>query len=191
MVKTLYCVLTIFILAIVFTYHSNSSASSKEFSLLEACRFAKEKAREEWSKDAEIYYVLSVDDREKESKSKGEHGKRRYWNVILAKPGTDDQMLYTIHNQKIVEKLALTEPVNNENIVDLNKIHFDSDKIVDKAKKEYNLLPGKGWAEGYHFVLRKLNSDPTVEVVGRDKKGRFIKIIFNARTGKFVTKITS
>lgn len=93
--------------------------------------------------------------------------------------------------KKIVEKLALTEPVNNENIVDLNKIHFDSDKIVDKAKKEYNLLPGKGWAEGYHFVLRKLNSDPTVEVVGRDKKGRFIKIIFNARTGKFVTKITS
>ncbi|BAD75296.1 hypothetical protein GK1011 [Geobacillus kaustophilus HTA426] len=54
----IYCVLTIFILAIVFTYHSNSSASSKEFSLLEACRFAKEKAREEWSKDAEIYYVL-------------------------------------------------------------------------------------------------------------------------------------
>ncbi|MFJ8460549.1 hypothetical protein ACIQ57_15620 [Lysinibacillus xylanilyticus] len=116
-----------------------------------------------WNEDAQLLQAINID-LDKPGKSIGSNGKRKHWNISFGVPDTNKYFLVTIHDGKI-------------------------DMVNDLTGEGTSPYPGKDWAKGFNFMLRKdterninlllvigWNSDQTnMEAAG-----------FNASTGEYI-----
>ena len=130
---------------------------------------------------------------DKPGKSIGSNGKRKHWNISFGVPDTNKYFLVTIHDGKIDMVNDLTgegtSPYPKKEFVLMKDIKYDSPELLKKALKVGSIYPGKDWAKGFNFMLRKdterninlllvigWNSDQTnMEAAG-----------FNASTGEYI-----
>lgn len=154
--------------------------------LTEAYKIASIEAKQ-WSSQAEPYFISSVDDPIKSEGIKGENGRRNYWNFDFVVRDTNKHLIISVQDKTIVSKTEAESNVNNDHIIDIREIRISSADAVDIAKENYGLLPGIGWAEGYHFVLENSGSAPVLSVVGRNEKGLMSRVFFNAKTGEVIS----
>ena len=164
----------------------NSSISSdiKAISLEEAYTVTLEEAQN-WNGQARLFSINSIG-KTKNENIEGLDGKRRFWNVVYAVPNIRKQIIYTVHDGKIIEKIE-TPDINAENsFIDFDKVKINSKDALVNTKKELNLQPGKGWAKGYHFAIRNHGNKIILSVVGEDENGYFSKVYFNATTGELI-----
>lgn len=68
----------------------------------------------------------------------------------------------------------------------MDDLALTSENAVFSAITDYNLLPGKDWAKGYHFVLRSFDNNIDFQVVGLGIDNKIIRIAFDGSTGNFV-----
>jgi hypothetical protein len=121
--------------------------------------------------------------------SRGETGKRYKWFLNFIVPGTDDYLLLGISKGKITVFEQLKQ-LGQEQTIAYSDIKFDSSDLVRIAKDKYGLNPGKDWATGYHFTLRKIENTPTISVLGTDKDKLFTRITFDAKNSKITGVFT-
>jgi len=112
----------------------------------------------EWNEHAELLDAISID-LDKPGKSIGSNGKRKYWNISFGLPDTSKFYLVTIHEGKIDQANDLTgegtSPYPQKEFIQLEDIKYDSPELLKKALKMGNIYPGKDWAKGYNFMLKK------------------------------------
>ena len=176
-------------LLIVLTWISNDIREVKassiglekgELSLKQAINLGINRAKK-WNDKASLINVNSVD--ETMGGSRGETGKRYKWFLNFIVPGTDDYLLLGISKGKITVFEQLKQ-LGQEQTIAYSDIKFDSSDLVRIAKDKYGLNPGKDWATGYHFTLRKIENTPTISVLGTDKDKLFTRITFDAKNSK-------
>lgn len=166
---------------------ANSINDGKEISVKEAYNIALKRAKE-WDKNAELYFLTSVDDSSNES-SKGIHGKRRYWNINFVVPSQEKQVLISISDKKITNFIEGTDKIPESSTIYSNELVLDSPEILQKSKKLFELKPGQFWAEGYHFALDKFEGQVYLTVVGLNKDNYFTKIIWDPKNGDVLEAI--
>lgn len=145
-----------------------------------------------WNEDAQLLQAINID-LDKPGKSIGSNGKRKHWNISFGVPDTNKYFLVTIHDGKIDMVNDLTgegtSPYPKKEFVLMKDIKYDSPELLKKALKVGSIYPGKDWAKGFNFMLRKdterninlllvigWNSDQTnMEAAG-----------FNASTGEYI-----
>ncbi|MGE7945033.1 hypothetical protein ACQKNB_23570 [Lysinibacillus xylanilyticus] len=145
-----------------------------------------------WNEDAQLLQAINID-LDKPGKSIGTNGKRKHWNISFGVPDTNKYFLVTIHDGKIDMVNDLTgegtSPYPKKEFVLMKDIKYDSPELLKKALKVGGIYPGKDWAKGFNFMLRKdterninlllvigWNSDQTnMEAAG-----------FNASTGEYI-----
>ncbi len=145
-----------------------------------------------WNEDAQLLQAINID-LDKPGKSIGSNGKRKHWNISFGVPDTNKYFLVTIHDGKIDMVNDLTgegtSPYPKKEFVLMKDIKYDSPELLKKALKVGGIYPGKDWAKGFNFMLRKdterninlllvigWNSDQTnMEAAG-----------FNASTGEYI-----
>ncbi|MCG3089297.1 hypothetical protein [Sporosarcina cyprini] len=135
--------------------------------------------------------AINIDLDDKTEKSIGSNGKRRYWDIWFAVPETNKFFVVTIYKGKIerVEDLTVegTTPYPQKEFVLLEDIKYDSPDLLEKALKLGVLYPGKNWAKGYNFMLRK---DPETGItlmliIGWNKElDQMVAVYFNAKNGE-------
>lgn len=77
-------------LLVVITYSNDKNPN--EISLKEAYSIGVSEVREKWDSNAKLFQLTSIDDSLNDSK--GENGKRRYWNFIFAVHNTKNVNSY-------------------------------------------------------------------------------------------------
>lgn len=116
----------------------------------------------EWNEHAELLDAISID-LDKPGKSIGSNGKRKYWNISFGVPDTNKFYLVMIHEGKIDQVNDLTgegtSPYPQKEFIRLEEIKYDSPELLKKALKMGNIYPGKDWAKGYNFMLKKTRSE--------------------------------
>lgn len=145
----------------------------------------------EWNENAQLLQAINIDLEDKNEKSIGSNGKRKYWNISFGVPDTNKFFLVTIHEGEIAEEEDLTRegttPYNKKEFIRLEDIKFDSPQLLEKALKLGDIHPGKDWAKGYNFLIKK---DPETEtplmlVIGWNQdKEKMIAVYFNVSTGE-------
>ncbi|ERI95436.1 hypothetical protein HMPREF1982_00179 [Clostridiales bacterium oral taxon 876 str. F0540] len=159
-------------------------ASEKPLTLISAYKTAYHKAIK-LDKNAKLITMTSGDNPEESTHDIGEDGKRRFWTLEFALPSKNEGVIITIRDAKIeLVKEYRKDNINIKELLDNKEINFDSSDVLKKSKKTYNLLPGKGWAIGYHFILQKVNNMPTLSVLGVDLSGYKTNIQYNSLSGE-------
>lgn len=153
--------------------------------LMEAYRIANAEALK-WNESAKTYFITSVDDTLESEKVKGEDGKRCYWNFDFVIEGTDKHLIITLHDKNVVNIIEAQSVVKPEYSINMDKLRISSSEAVAAAKALYGLLPGKTWAQGYHFVMENDGVMQLLSVVGLDQNGSMTRIVFNAETGQVI-----
>lgn len=154
----------------------------KELTIIEAIDIGHQEAIR-WDSNAMLSYVTSVDDTE-EGGLKGESGKRREWNLVFAKPNSNQHYLLQILDGVVKKSKNVTGPNKNNELINPSEILLDSPQLLTIAKNHYNLSPGIQWAKGYHYVLRKHESKIILQVVGLDEKNNMAKIFIDMNSGE-------
>ncbi|MFD0768816.1 hypothetical protein ACFQZ1_07810 [Bacillus sp. CGMCC 1.60114] len=160
-----------------------------ELTILEAIKLAYPSALE-WNKNAQLLQGVNID-RDKPGKSIGSNGKRKYWNIDFGVPDTNKIFLVTIYEGKIVEAKDVTgkgdSPYPKEGFIRLEDINYDSPQLLKKALELGDIHPGKDWAKGYNFMIRK---DPETKITlilvigwNADNK-KMVAVYFNTTNGK-------
>ncbi|WP_157273037.1 hypothetical protein [Paenibacillus daejeonensis] len=153
-----------------------------EISLLDAYKIGLSKANH-WDPKAKLYLISSVDS--DFGPEQGIDGKRRYWNMIFAVPGSPKSIIYTLHDREIINTIPTTDMTSINEVIDsIDAIKFDSSALIQKVQSD--LMPAKGWATGYHFILSRGIDFDLIEVVGADKEGLLKKLYFNGQTGESI-----
>lgn len=71
----------------------------------------------------------------------------------------------------------------------MKDIKYDSPRLLKKALKKVNIYPGKDWAKGYNFMLRK-DTERNINiilVIGWNSDQTKMKAAgFNASTGEYI-----
>lgn len=145
-----------------------------------------------WNKNAQILQAINID-LDKPGKSIGSNGKRKYWNISFGVPDTNKYFLVTIHEGKIVRTIDLTSegdsPYPKKEFIQMKDIKYDSPKLLKKALKMGSIYPGKDWAKGYNFMLRK-DTERNINlilVIGWNSDQTKMKAAgFNASTGEYI-----
>lgn len=161
-----------------------------ELSILEAIKLAFPSALE-WNKDAQLLQAINIDLEDKSEKSVGSNGKRKYWNISFGVPDTSKYFLVTIHKGKIDNVSDLTgedaTPFSKREFMTLEDIKHDSPQLLKKALELGKINPGKDWAKGYNFMLRKdpESNIPLMLVIGWNKDLKnMAAVYFNVTTGE-------
>ena len=139
-----------------------------------------------WDKAALPYFITSVDDSIDGGFTKGEDGKRHCWNFDFVVENTNKHLIITLHDKVIVNQIEAESSVNNDCIIDIEKLNISTDEAVLIAKETYGLFPGADWAQGYHFVLKKEGVTLVLAVVGLNESGKMSRVFFNAETGTVI-----
>lgn len=174
-------IISIFTISVV-----NSNPPTKNLSLKSAYELALEKATD-WNMDAQLYSLTSVDN--DDNIIEGLNGRRRYWNFQFGVTNSNNHLIITIHDGKIKNFVPTKGPNLKDELINLDDIKFDSIDILNKAKVQFNLLPGKQWAQGYHFTLNKIDNQVIMEVIGLDDNGYFTRISYDSFTGTLISAI--
>lgn len=93
---------------------------------------------------------------------------------------------YNVVNGEIVNKVESQGPNYPETLIKLEEINIDSPEALKKAKKDFELYPGKHWAKGYHFTLGKENNILHITVVGENSNEERKYVTYNVKTGDLI-----
>lgn len=156
---------------------------SDAIDLREAYKIAAVEARK-WDEATKPYFITSVDDPLKSPFVKGADGTRCYWNFDFVVEDTNRHFIVTIHNNTVVNRREAESTVKSDYIIRITDFRISTADAVTIARKNYGLLPGKDWAQGYHFVLENDGSALILSVIGLDKNGSVARVRFNAKTGE-------
>lgn len=164
----------------------------QELSIKQAIELAYPSALK-WNKYAQLLDAVNIDLEDKNEKSIGSYGKRRYWNIAFGEPDTNKFFLVTIHEGKIDQAKDLTgkgsSPYPKKEFIQMKDIKYDSPELLKKALKMGSIYPGKDWAKGYNFMLKK-DTETNITlmlVIGWDKDQTKMKAAgFNASTGEYI-----
>ncbi|MBW9159494.1 hypothetical protein [Clostridium tagluense] len=75
-----------------------------------------------WDSKAELMSLISIDNPDLSIKEDGHDGNRRYWNFIFIVPGTEKQLILTIHDKKIVNNHPGKGPIINDGYIKMKKL---------------------------------------------------------------------
>jgi hypothetical protein len=163
----------------------------QELSIKQAIELAYPSALE-WNKNAQLLQAVNID-KDKLGKSIGSNGKRKYWNIDFVVADTNKIFLVTIYEGKIVGAKDVTgegeSPYPKEGCIRLEDINYDSPQLLKKALELGDIHPGKDWAKGFNFMIRK---DPETQntlilVIGWNSDQTKMKAAgFNASTGEYI-----
>lgn len=155
-------------------------AKSKYLTFKEAYAIASREAKS-WNIDALLLYSTSVDKLNETDELL--NGKRKNWNFEFAIPESKSHYVVEIEAGNITFQQQLSGQVLKkvDLIVDSDILH-DSTYFLISAQDNYNLLPGKSWANGYHFVVFKIDNKTTMTVYGTNDRGEIKKITFDMQT---------
>jgi hypothetical protein len=173
------------------TEYTLEMVKHQELSIKQAIKLAYPSALK-WNKNAQLLQAINID-LDKRGKSIGSNGKRKYWNIDFGVPDTNKFFLVTIHNGKIDQTNDLTgkgdSPHPKNEFIQLKDIKYDSPELLKKALEMGNIYPGKDWAKGYNFMLRKDTERNIILilVIGWNSDQTKMKATgFNASTGQYV-----
>ncbi|PGB76151.1 hypothetical protein COM03_22430 [Bacillus wiedmannii] len=145
-----------------------------------------------WNKKAQLLQVINID-KDKPEKSIGSNGKRKYWNIDFGVPNTNKIFLITIYEGIIVEAQDVTRdgvsPYSREELIRLEDVNYDSPQLLKKALKIGDIHPGKDWAKGYNFMLKKDTemNIPLMLVIGWNREQTKMKVAgFHVTTGEYI-----
>ncbi|WP_299095671.1 hypothetical protein [uncultured Metabacillus sp.] len=146
----------------------------------------------EWNKNAQLLDAVNID-LDKPGKSIGSNGKRKFWNIAFGVPDTNNFFLVTIHNGKIDKINDLTNkgdsPYPKKEFIQMKDIKYDSPDLLKKALKMGSIYPGKDWAKGFNFMLRK-DTERNINlilVIGWNSDQTKMKAVgFNVKTGEYI-----
>ena len=163
----------------------------QELSIKQAIELAYPSALE-WNKNAQLLQAINID-KDKPGKSIGSSGKRKYWNIDFGVPDTNKIFLITIYEGKIVQAKDVTgkgdSPYPKEEFIKLEDINYDSPQLLKKALELGDIHPGKDWAKGYNFMLKKdIEKNITLMlVIGWNSDQTKMKVAgFNVTTGEYI-----
>ncbi|WP_237096867.1 hypothetical protein [Paenibacillus dendritiformis] len=170
----------LFIAAVSTTVYLQESSPlfsrSEEVTLQEALALGMEKALE-WDGSAVPFYLTSVDD--EFGTLSGEQGRRERWNLQVGTP--DNKRAVIAIRKGVVEGIYPgVGPFVDTHVIKREEVVFDSPELLTRSRAEHDLLPGKDWANGYHFVLQVLDGKATITVIGLDKASHQQKIVFES-----------
>ncbi|SUA98633.1 hypothetical protein [Paenibacillus thiaminolyticus] len=170
----------LFIAAVITTVYlqasSPTSSSSEEITLQEALELGMATAWE-WDSSAVPFYLTSVDD--ESGPSSGHQGKRERWNLQVGTPD-NKRAVIAIRKGAIEGLYPGVGPFVETHVINREEVVFDSPELLSRSKTEHDLLPGKDWANGYHFVLQVLDGKSTITVIGLDQALHQQKIVFES-----------
>lgn len=182
-------VFLLILIPILLFMFSLSSQTKAELSILEAIKLAYPSALE-WDGNAQLLNAVNIDLEDKDEKSIGSNGKRKYWNIAFGVPDTNKYFLVTIYKGEIEDTNNLTNqldsPYPKKEFITLDDINYDSPQLLKKALKLDAINPGKDWAKGYNFMITK---DPVTNVtlmlvIGWNKElENMVAVYFDATNG--------
>ncbi|WP_025117130.1 hypothetical protein [Lysinibacillus fusiformis] len=171
--------------------HTLNVVDHQELSIIQAVELAFPSALK-WNKDAQLLQAINID-LDKPGNSIGSNGKRKHWNISFGVPDTNKNFLVTIHDGKIDRVHDLTgegtSPFPKMEFVLMEDVKYDSPELLKKALKVGDIYPGKEWAKGYNFILRKdtERNINLLQVVGWNRDQTEMKSSpFDALTGKYM-----
>lgn len=145
-----------------------------------------------WNENAQLLDAINID-LDKPGKGIGANGQRKNWNISFGEPDTNKYFLVTIHNGEIDGLNDLTtegtSPYPKKEFISFNDIKYDSPELLKKALKMGNIYPGKDWAKGYNFMLRKDTETniPLMLVIGWNRdQTEMTAVGFNVTTGEYI-----
>jgi hypothetical protein len=142
-----------------------------------------------WRNNAQLQYVMSQDtDLDLAARRPpGLDGRRRAWALQFKDPQTHEFIVIQILDGKVQD---IDEAGTDERPgVDLGKVNLSGVTIAEKARK-MNLLPGKGWAVGYHFILAwDSQFGHYIEVLGLTAQGKEAHLLFDPKTGLVLSSL--
>lgn len=145
-----------------------------------------------WNENAQLLDAINID-LDKPGKGIGANGKRKNWNISFGVPDTNKYFLVTIHDGKIDGLNDLTTEGTSlypkKEFVGIDDIKHDSPELLKKALEMGSIYPGKDWAKGYNFMLRKdtRTNIPLMLVIGWNSTQTEMKAVaFNATTGEYI-----
>ncbi|MDJ1475480.1 hypothetical protein QBX67_08850 [Bacillus sp. LS15-K4] len=166
-------------------------SAHQELSVKQAIELAYPSALK-WNKNAQLLQVINID-KDKPEKSIGSNGKRKYWNIDFGVPDTNKIFLITIYEGIIVEAQDVTRDgvsrYSREEFIRLEDVNYDSPQLLKKALELGNISPGKDWAKGYNFMLKKDTkmNIPLMLVIGWNKEQTKMKAAsFHVTTGEYI-----
>lgn len=138
-----------------------------------------------------LYSMVSTDSIDNpEDTTAGKLGLRKYWNLVFAVPDTTDYWIVMIRNKNIKDIIkVMGSSLDKTDFIDNMDSLINSNEALLIAKDEYKLLPGEGWAIGYHFLLGKTSEMNTIAVFGRDHSKNFASVSINAKTKEIIGAI--
>jgi len=164
----------------------------QELSIKQAIELANPAALE-WDENAQLLDAVNIDLEDKTEKAIGSNGKRKYWNIAFGVPDTNKFFLVTIHNGKIDKINDLTNkgdsPYPKKEFIQMKDIKYDSPELLKKALKMGSIYPGKDWAKGYNFMLRKdteRNINLILVIGWNSDQTKMRAASFNASTGEYI-----
>lgn len=145
-----------------------------------------------WNKNAQLLDAINID-LDKPKKGIGANGKRKNWNISFGVPNTNKHFLVTIHDGEIDGLNDLTtegaSPYPKKEFVVLDDIKYDSPELLKKGLEMGSIYPGKDWAKGYNFMLRKdtRTNTPVMLIIGWNRVQTEMKAVgFNVTTGEYI-----
>lgn len=163
----------------------------QELSIKQAIELAYPSALK-WNENAQLLVAINIDI-DKPGKGIGANGKRKNWNISFGVPDTNKYFLVTIHDGKIDGLNDLTtegtSPYPKKEFVGAADIKYDSPELLKKALEMGSIYPGKDWAKGYNFMLRKdtVTNISLMLVIGWNSNQTEMKAVgFNVTTGEYI-----
>ncbi|OMC83116.1 hypothetical protein [Viridibacillus sp. FSL H8-0123] len=164
----------------------------QELSIKQAIELAYPSALK-WDENAQLLHAVNIDLEDKAEKSIGSNGKRKYWNIAFGVPDTNKFFLVIIHNGEIDLADDLTthdaSPYPKKEFIQIKDIKYDSPELLKTALKMGSIYPGKDWAKGYNFMLKK-DTERNINlilVIGWNSDQTEMKAAgFNASTGEYI-----
>ncbi|MCM3290395.1 hypothetical protein M3661_09665 [Paenibacillus sp. MER 180] len=163
--------------------HVERTNSHSQLSLIDALHVGMVAAKK-WNPEAVLLYVTSVDDGL--GKTSGQEGTRSRWNLQVGAPA-NKRAVIAIRDGKVDKVIPGIGNYNSEWMVSTDKVKIDSTVAVLKSIRSRHLLPGDGWANGYHFILQAGEGLTTILVIGRDDQDQLQQIEFDAVTGRILS----
>ncbi len=191
--EKVYILVTVGILAalspFVLTFRAYAKPVAVPLSLQEAYQVGAA-AASQWNLSSRLYEMTSTDQGEDPTVpeiERGLNGRRISWNLDFVIPKTERHLRLEIRGGQVAFKTEVVGPIADS--------FFEPDEVmaihvVDQLNtaKRGGLLPGKGWATGYHFRLLKDESAPVLVIRGLDSGTNAAIAAFNTRTEKLILR---